>query len=337
MLSETNLHSTNSVRQNLSAADQASKKTLSLPAIPALTSQLKTLADTGAVNYLEDSNIKRTTVGDDKLSVKMFNKNVLDKVATSKVNALQIAAEQNAKVGADIDNWGRINKVGKGRKAWSPANMFTRAPENLEKKAVATLDPFFLFTTVRYDTDVNTHYLHMNFQHAADLQGYVEAIIDTGNDSTKEVPSMYKGSEDKRTGGVDRNPQYQQLHDKETVGKLIDLTAGGGEKNLDAYTKLAGEGARWQCVRNHAANIEDTSYFYTASGAGRNKVLAVEFRELWVSWKDDFKKKYNIPDTEVRRVMLAKGTTLEEKSGTVPIEKLGSGDYNLDTGKQHGA
>ncbi len=65
-------------------------------------------------------------------------------------------------------------------------------------------------------------------------------------------------------------------------------------KNFDAYTKLAGEGARFKCVRRNIDTIKDDTVFYAA---GQTK--GVKFSELWLTWSASFGKKYDIEDKEI--------------------------------------
>ena len=71
------------------------------------------------------------------------------------------------------------------------------------------------------------------------------------------------------------NPEkkYSNRHES-TKGKILEHTyknsneegrrADVRSKNFDAYTKLAGEGARFRCVRNNIAKITDDTVFYAA-------------------------------------------------------------------------
>lgn len=84
-------------------------------------------------------------------------------------------------------------------------------------------------------------------------------------------------------------------HDDKDTGGIAGLTSGTGEKNVDAYTKIAGEGARWQCVRKHASKLKNDSRFFTANPADDQTVFAIPFKTLWLNWKTGFHNKYDIP------------------------------------------
>lgn len=70
-------------------------------------------------------------------------------------------------------------------------------------------------------------------------------------------------------------------------------------KNFDAYTKLAGEGARFQCVRRNIARIADDTVIHVS---GQNQ--GVRFCDLWKTWSAFFDKKYDIPDDEIAEKLL---------------------------------
>jgi hypothetical protein len=74
---------------------------------------------------------------------------------------------------------------------------------------------------------------------------------------------------------------------------------------LDAITKIAGEGARWQCVRQLAAagNLRNDSSFY-ATHPITNVHHFVTFATLWASWDNVFASAFNIADATVSQRLL---------------------------------
>lgn len=298
--------------------------------------QLKTLTDAKLDQKpIESTTDYRTTVGERRLPGKIYNLNVFDKKGEGRGEALTIAAEKNGDIGEAVDKWGIANvkpELAKKKEKWAPGKIFTKDEKLLESNQVPTLDPFFLFTTVKFDTDEDTHFLHLIFQHTSDYSGYLEAISDTSNPQTESFPSMFMGRRDKEQAKKeDRDPKFRNEHDQEKEGSLLSMTGGGGEANFDAYSKIAGEGARWECVRIHSAYLENASFFYTTQGADKatKQVLAVRFSDLWVSWKTAFEKKYNIKDEKVREAIESgKGIRVE----SLPYYEMGAEDYNLDVG-----
>lgn len=81
-------------------------------------------------------------------------------------------------------------------------------------------------------------------------------------------------------------------------------------ENFDAYTKLAGEGARFNCVRRNIAKIKDDTVIHAY---GEDK--GVEFCELWKTWSASFDKKYDINDGEI-------ATKLRDESSDKPKNTL---------------
>ena len=132
-------------------------------------------------------------------------------------------------------------------------------------------------------------------------------------------------------------PAAEQVRDEAVAAQAPGQspgTGGGKEHNLDAYTKLAGEGARWVCVRKHAASIQNNSLFYVAHASDKSKVTGVTFQTLWGNWKDAFGKRYDIPDADV--VTAIKSGGLAGLAQDVEISKLTGKDYDLAAGKTHG-
>lgn len=120
---------------------------------------------------------------------------------------------------------------------------------------------------------------------------------------------------------------YSNAHEKTAGRSILDITykksnAGGQgadvrSKNFDAYTKLAGEGARFKCVRRNIDTITDDTVFYAAGQAE-----GVKFSQLWLTWSASFWKKYNIEDSEIKG-------ELESTNGGKPVNilKISRGRY----------
>lgn len=96
-----------------------------------------------------------------------------------------------------------------------------------------------------------------------------------------------------------------------------------GNKSWDAYTKLAGEGARFQCVKNHISDIKDNTTF----GINENGVEGIEkpnvtFSTLWKSWGTVFKSAFNIPDSTVAEKIKIKTKFVTENDIRPSSERL---------------
>lgn len=94
-------------------------------------------------------------------------------------------------------------------------------------------------------------------------------------------------------------------------------------KRLDAVTKLGGEGARFACVRALAGRLSNGSRFHTADPQQPGQSRYIDFQKLWGMWDTDFDCKFNIPNDDVRAVVLAKGATIQ--SATLDADR----DYDL--------
>jgi hypothetical protein len=215
-------------------------------------------------------------------TVKIYSQQ-MNAASPNKTAAIIKAGERNGLVGSSI--------AGK---------YFNGNPEKYDKMNVNKLDPFYYSIKVPYQKGAGdaetTEHLTMEFQHAPRFTGYATAVMDTGNDAINaRYAMMYE------TGKVaGTHDKYTNVHDTTDDGNLAGLTDGGGDLNMDAYTKIAGEGARWECVRAHSANLKNSSVFHTETANDPTKVWGVKFTELWLRWASAFGKKYNIPDQEVK-------------------------------------
>lgn len=214
-----------------------------------------------------------------------------------KEQALKALSELAGAIGQRIDEWGRKDKVG-GTKTWGPAKMFTRKKEDLNREDVPTLDPFFHRVTATYMQGTEQKTLELIHQHAATLQGYVESVSDTGNPGATSAATMLFGRDVLDPHG-NRNPKFSSQHDPTKEKNILELAKGNAREGLDAYTKLAGEGARFVCVRSNMSRLSNDTYFYCSVTGDDTKVYTVRFDELWVAWATRFDKQYNIPNSRI--------------------------------------
>ena len=288
-----------------------------------MTVQRKNLEQTGWVGGLTKEKDTRTIVGDGrKVNVYHDSSSIQ---ASDKIDAFKKIAARSASIGKTTDDRAQTQwRIYQSNYKWTPD---TRA---LNDNTVNFLDPFFYEGLAKWGdkSQGEEKYLGFMYQHAKNFTGYVESILDTSNPNAPRVSSMYDANTESALAGTetdDRNLKFSNIHDTSDNTNLLDMTgSGGAEKNLDAYTKIAGEGARWQCVRNHAAKLKNNSCFFTTCGIP-GKVRAVTFKHLWLSWKDYFGKKYDITDNTVAYILA--NTNL---GGEVQIRDLNDGDYDLD-------
>ncbi len=238
-------------------------------------------------------------------------------IQPGRTEALQKASEKNAELG------GKLNaKVPSGKV------IFTKDASNFDKSTIKeTIDPFVLEVAVPFTKDGAQHTLTCEYQHARQFSGYVSKVTDTSNaavpaEGGQMVAAARGAPMAAGTYGVDH-------HDAGSANVADTAGAGGGAENLDAYTKIAGEGSRWLCVRNHASKLQNDSWFFTSHATDPTKVWAVNFVSLYRQWDATFNKAFNIPDATVA-AKLKSGVVV----GGVAIDKsaLAVKDYDLDTG-----
>lgn len=129
----------------------------------------------------------------------------------------------------------------------------------------------------------------------------VGKMVDAGNGNQQS-------SNDKSTPNTDgvkveesanvKTKYYSSIHMHTGDTTLIDI-ADNSESYFDAYTKLAGEGARFSAVANIIAHLRDTTRFFVRDGKYNETIKCIAFRDLWLKWGDPFGKKYKITDDDI--------------------------------------
>ena len=255
--------------------------------------------------YADDMKYEKeqVLVGDGR-NGNVYSEHMVDPSA-NKTDALQQAGIENASVGVNIEN-----------ETW------TAPGQALDDEAVDELDPFIYSIRVPYMKGDKEERMTLEFQHANQFTGYVTSVLDSANDAAKDnAATMFVAGA--IPGG---NEKFSNKHDGDDDANLVDLTDGEEEKNLDAYTKIAGEGARWQCVREHSASLQNDSIFYTQSPADDAKVWGLDFKALWKTWKSGFGKKYNITNATVVTAI----TSDTIKNAQYNKAEMRGVDYSLD-------
>ena len=119
---------------------------------------------------------------------------------------------------------------------------------------------------------------------------------------------------------VNGNPspgEYSNKHEESIDSIIGDTSRKNGTspkkafegKIPDAYTKLAGEGARFLCVRNNMQNLNDNTVFWFGD-------CGVKFSDLWKSWGWSFNKKFNITNDEICKALQVKELNAKIKDTT---------------------
>lgn len=132
--------------------------------------------------------------------------------------------------------------------------------------------------------------------------GYIVAVSKTKKGSLTDCRHA-----EMVAGKTTENNKYSNEHEKFPESKqsiLADTYRKGpddkyryGEDDFkgsipDAYTKLAGEGARFCCVRDHLDAIKDSTIF-------RHDGESISFTNLYGQWSSGFGNRFNISDDEI--------------------------------------
>ena len=295
--------------------------------------QRMNLEQAGATKDLKPDNTRKLVDGGRSEEVNMYTDHAFLKAADKK-SALQAAAARNGQIGKRADD------VAQAKWGIADSNLKWTGPKQaLNEPTLRKIDPFFYECLVNYkqkrkygeeevEDNENVGFL---FQHAKNWTGYVESLLDSSSPPTTAPTSGHMYTDTHKPEGEEGGKlKFSNRHDTTKGSNLLEMTSGQEEHNLDAYTKIVGEGSRWQCVRKHAGNLQNDSLFFTSVGRGDFK--GITFRTLWLSWKDVFGKKYDIPDAEVAAAIKANSF---ERSSKKKKSGLRTADYNLDSGESH--
>lgn len=198
---------------------------------------------------------------------------------------------------------------------------------------VKPIDPFLFGAKSRIG---GVSDLLLYYQHSPDWPGYVTYVEDGGESSKMRLGGKVSNSE---TAGVPDT--YSNFHHdtgstnlSEMTGLDSDRTRGQNEKSLDAMTKLAGEGARFVCVRSNISRMTDNSRFYVIVDEHTTKY--VKLSDLWSSWAPVFDKANDISNGTVKdKILTSSKWTYDrenDKSARVVVESdqaMGGSDVNL--------
>ena len=277
--------------------------------------------------------------------------------APNKLDALRLAAMKSAAVGNGVTSYYTTNKVklweGRPDAKFAANTPWNSNPDNRNNAQYPQFDPFLLEVAHKYTKDTQQYDLTLTFQHSDDLSGYVTAITDTGNPAMGGGVSMVdKPEADPDVVAVPTTPlpsganpvpigdvtnlvtaasttytKYGTSHEEKGSENVLEMTEGASHTNFDAYTKIAGEGSRWQAVRKHAPYLKNTSRFFIKKADDNTKVKYVEFRMLWKAWNTKFKKKYDVPDADIKTYLTAghKNYVFEADAAA-----MGNDDYDVD-------
>lgn len=222
-------------------------------------------------------------------TVNIYKKTIAAK--DTRVDAISAAATAMAPVG----NVQKTTGVG-----------FTTDQADYNKDAVASIDPFIyrVATAHKQETadDAETRAFELDYQLSKGVfPGYVIKVKDGARSAVMKAQDPTESTD----AGVmaEYSNKHAQTGENAISGYLGDdqqTNKKKSEEGFDAVTKLAGEGARFDCVKNNLSTVTDETYFYTTKKktteqGGNNKTNpGMVFKKLWNTWGAEFKANYGI-------------------------------------------
>lgn len=193
-----------------------------------------------------------------------------------------------------------------------------------EKKSIDYFDPIMVRVKGKYDSPIKQD-MELDYHFGNCWHGYVIRVVDTGKGINKTMHTP----ED--PGNLNQASEYSNIHDvtKNPTGPLV------GSGGADEVTKLAGEGARWNCIGTNIGIMRDDTKIYTNDNKDQtltDKVRFVTFPVLWKSWKETFGKGFGIQDGTVREKLVKDNLQLSTQTGVVdePVnDSLASSSMNV--------
>lgn len=230
---------------------------------------------------------------------------------------------------------------------------FTADKANFNKSGTATLDPFVYRVKASYGDENSTTNIALDYQNSQIFTGYVIKVNDGASGKSSSMENALSGASSVNKGVPTKYSNRHASTGGNTLSGLTDLddtnkTQHANEEGLDAMTKIAGEGARWQAVRKHAAKLTDSSWFFARTNNAKDPdVNGVSFKNLWLSWAGAFDKAYDISDATFASKVKTMGAFVKNQygkfttkgfslaPGTAKLSACDANDYDLDNSKSH--
>lgn len=208
----------------------------------------------------------------------------------TKKDCLKNISENAAKIGSKTPNQTKDWEIG----------------EYYNDKQSTKTNPFqvpiqSVFPAIQNGTD---NYVITLYYHFGPLfYGYI-VQVDAGSASGKMIAPNNDGI-------------YNYIHHETRNDNILNQTDDqNNDDNIkfDAYTKLAGEGARFQCVRDNIDKISNDTYFYLSGNTTlSNQHICkeftdpgVSFKTLYSKWGKAFSYKFNISNEDIKKAILNK-------------------------------
>lgn len=182
-----------------------------------------------------------------------------------------------------------------------------------ENANVLPIDPFLYGARTSYGGTV----LRVFYQHSPDWPGYVTYIDDGAEAARMRLNGPINNA---AVAGVP--DEFGRKHHETGNANLAgDITLNAADTRLDnerrwdTMTKLAGEGARFVCVRNNINAMTDKSRFYVLGVAEDDPTYYVTLEDLWSSWAAVFNKQNNIANVVVRAAIVGGNNWTYDQQG----------------------
>jgi hypothetical protein len=226
--------------------------------------------------------------------------------AASRAEVLGAIALEAGTLGAEIDK--------KVKGSW------TYSSENGGQPGVETYDPIRVRFPAEYGPPIARDQLSLDYHFGSTWSGYVVSVSDTGN-------ALAHTMRENRNAALGAS-EYSANHD-------INLHGGAlaGSATADAATKIAGEGARWQCIGRNPGLVRDSTRIYTnenADGTVTEQVRYIPFNVLWKTWQASFDKAYGIADELVAKKLKAADVTITNADGEASSPVLTASSATMD-------
>lgn len=246
-------------------------------------------------------------IGDGQIEVDSFWKVMLGTKDT-RAQLIQAAAQTAARLGREIDAIVRGD--------WN------LKPDEVGQEGNRYFDPL----RVRCVGDYGGHPIELDFHFGNKFSGYVVRV----HDPEAGIDDQAMNANPKT---LDAATEYGHVHEVDDRPRRPILDTPGA----DAVTKLAGEGARWQCIGDNIGAMRDDTRIYTnenADDAISPNVRFIDFPTLWKSWAATFDKEYGIADEKVvpklRQPEVKIQTMKGEEARAVGVASSTSMDHGID-------